>query len=72
MWRRVYACLETLLEEGIRYFSVGGALGFDTFVVEKPLILRESRPLDTHHSGTALSRLPGPLDTRPAGPVRRQ
>lgn len=42
IWRRVYACLEPLLEEGVRYFGVGGALGFDTLVAEKLLALRES------------------------------
>ena len=40
IWRRVYACLELLLEEGVRYFGVGGALGFDTMVAEKLLALR--------------------------------
>lgn len=44
IWKRVYACLEPLLEEGVRYFGVGGALGFDTLVAEKLLALRESRP----------------------------
>ena len=44
IWKRVYACLESLLEEGVRYFGVGGALGFDTLVAEKLLALRESRP----------------------------
>lgn len=44
IWKRVYACLEPLLEEGVRYFGVGGALGFDTLVAEKLLMLRESRP----------------------------
>ena len=44
IWKRVYACLEPLLKEGVRYFGVGGALGFDTLVAEKLLMLRESRP----------------------------
>lgn len=44
IWKRVYACLEPLLEEGVRYFGVGGALGFDTLVAEKLLMLRKSRP----------------------------
>lgn len=44
IWRRVYACLEPLLDEGVRYFGVGGALGFDTLVAEKLLALRKSRP----------------------------
>ena len=44
IWKRVYACLEPLLEEGVRYFGVGGALGFDTLVAKKLLALRESRP----------------------------
>lgn len=44
IWRRVRTCLEPLLEEGVRYFGVGGALGFDTLVAEKLLALRESRP----------------------------
>ena len=42
IWRRVYARLEPLLEQGVRYFGVGGALGFDTLVAEKLLALRES------------------------------
>lgn len=42
--RRVYVCLEPLLKEGVRYFGVGGALGFDTLMAEKLLELRESRP----------------------------
>ena len=44
IWKRVYACLNPLLEEGVRYFGVGGALGFDTLVAEKLLALRESQP----------------------------
>lgn len=44
VWKRVYARLEPLLEEGVRYFGVGGALGFDTLVAEKLLAQRESRP----------------------------
>lgn len=43
IWKRVYACLNPLLEEGVRYFGVGGALGFDTLVAEKLLALRESQ-----------------------------
>lgn len=43
IWRRVYVCLEPLLKEGVRYFGVGGALGFDTLMAEKLLELRESR-----------------------------
>lgn len=42
--REYNAYLEPLLEEGVRYFGVGGALGFDTLVAEKLLTLRESRP----------------------------
>lgn len=44
IWQRVYVYLEPLLEEGVRYFGVGGALGFDTLVAEKLLALRESHP----------------------------
>lgn len=44
IWRRVHTYLEPLLEEGVRYFGVGGALGFDMLVAEKLLALRESRP----------------------------
>lgn len=58
IWRRVYACLEPLLEEGVRYFGVGGALGFDTLVAEKLLALREShtqiRIILIKHSETIL------------------
>ena len=46
IWRRVYACLEPLLEEGVRYFGVGGALGFDTLVAEKLLALCGLSPAD--------------------------
>ena len=42
IWKQVYACLEPLLKEGVRYFGVGGALGFDTLVAERLLVLRES------------------------------
>ena len=44
IWKRVYVCLEPLLEEGVRYFGVGGALGFDTLVAERLIALRESQP----------------------------
>ena len=33
-----------LLEQGVRYFGVGGALGFDTLVAEKLLDLRRQYP----------------------------
>ena len=46
IWRRVYACLEPPLEEGVRYFGVGGALGFDTLVAEKLLALCGLSPAD--------------------------
>lgn len=44
IWKRVYACLEPLLEEGVHYFGVGGALEFDTLVAERLIALRESQP----------------------------
>ena len=44
IWQRVYTRLQPLLDEGVRYFGVGGALGFDTLVAEKLLALRASRP----------------------------
>lgn len=44
IWQRVYAYLEPLLEEGVHYFGVGGAMGFDTLVAEKLLALRERQP----------------------------
>ena len=43
IWKRVYACLEPLLEEGVRYFGVGGALCAGTLVAENRRVLRESR-----------------------------
>ena len=43
IWKRVYACLEPLLKEGVRYFGVGGALGFDTLVAERLIALRGMR-----------------------------
>ena len=44
IWQRVYACLCPLLEKGVRYFGVGGTLGFDTLVAEKLLDLRKTHP----------------------------
>ena len=44
IWKRVYACLEPLLKGGVRYFGVGGALGFDTLVAERLIALRERQP----------------------------
>lgn len=35
---------DSLLEQGVRYFGVGGALGFDTLVAEKLLELRGKYP----------------------------
>ena len=36
--------VETLLAEGIRYFGVGGALGFDELAARAVLSLREAHP----------------------------
>lgn len=58
IWRRVYACLELLLEEGVRYFGVGGALGFDTMVAEKLLALRESSRFPIWRTNRNTSLLP--------------
>ena len=44
IWRRVQEHLIPLLEQGGRYFGVGGALGFDTLVAEKLLELRGQYP----------------------------
>lgn len=44
IWRRVQEHLIPLLEQGVRYFGVGGALGFDTLVAEKLLELRGQYP----------------------------
>ena len=44
IWHRVLERLEPLLEQGVRYFGVGGALGFDTLVAEKLLELRSQYP----------------------------
>jgi uncharacterized phage-like protein YoqJ len=41
IWRRVYGRLLPLLKQGVRYFGVGGALGFDTLTAEKLLELHE-------------------------------
>lgn len=43
-WKRVYACLNPLLEQGVRYFGVGDALGLNTLVAEKLPALRKRRP----------------------------
>ena len=44
IWQRVREHLIPLLEQGVRYFGVGGALGFDTLVAEKLLDLRRQYP----------------------------
>ena len=44
IWQRVQEHLISLLEQGVRYFGVGGALGFDTLVAEKLLDLRRQYP----------------------------
>ena len=44
IWQRVQEHLIPLLEQGVRYFGVGGALGFDTLVAEKLLELRGQYP----------------------------
>lgn len=44
IWQRVLEYLLPLLEQGVRYFGVGGALGFDTLAAEKLLDLREQYP----------------------------
>lgn len=44
IWQRVRTRLYPLLERGVRYFGVGGALGFDTLVAEKLLNLRKTYP----------------------------
>lgn len=41
IWQQVYICIEPLLKQGVRYFGVGGAQGFDTLVAEKLLELRK-------------------------------
>ncbi len=44
IWQRVQEHLIPLLEQGVRYFGVGGTLGFDTLVAEKLLALRRQYP----------------------------
>ena len=44
IWQRVCPRLYPLLERGVRYFGVGGAIGFDTLVAEKLLNLRKTYP----------------------------
>ena len=44
IWRRVQEHLILLLEQEVRYFGVGGALGFDTLVAGKLLELRGQYP----------------------------
>ena len=44
IWQRVQEHLIPLLEQGVRYFGIGGALGFDTLVAEKLLELRGKYP----------------------------
>ena len=40
IWLRVNVRLQQLLHQGVRYFGVGGALGFDTLAAENLLALR--------------------------------
>ena len=68
----MYACLEPLLEEGVRYFGVGGALGFETLVAEKLLALRESRPEIRASSWCSLSRATKAAGHPPSRPARPQ
>lgn len=44
IWQRVCTRLYPLLERDVRYFGVGGAIGFDTLVAEKLLNLRKTYP----------------------------
>lgn len=41
IWRHVLARLEPLMDQGVRYFGVGGALGFDMLAAEELLALRD-------------------------------
>ena len=41
LWNKTYAHLQPLLTQGVRYFGVGGALGFDTLIAERLLELRD-------------------------------
>ena len=40
IWHHVYSHLQPLISQGVCYFGVGGALGFDTLIAEKMLELR--------------------------------
>ena len=40
IWKAVDACLRPLIKQGVRYFGVGGAIGFDMLIAEKLLELR--------------------------------
>lgn len=44
IWQCVLEYLLPLLDQGVHYFGVGGALGFDTLVAEKLLELRRRYP----------------------------
>lgn len=41
IWKAVDACLRPLITQGVRYFGIGGAIGFDMLIAEKMLELRE-------------------------------
>lgn len=66
VWRRVYACLEPLLKEGVALLWRGRRAGFRHAGGGKTAGAAEESTPDTHHPGAA--RLPKPLDTRAAGP----
>ncbi|MBD5094714.1 MAG: DUF1273 domain-containing protein [Subdoligranulum sp.] len=44
IWNAVKTRLQPLIAQGVRYFGVGGALGFDMLIAEKLLELRENDP----------------------------
>lgn len=44
IWMRTLNHLVPLLEQGVKFFGVGGALGFDTLIAEKLLDLRTQYP----------------------------
>lgn len=40
IWMRTYVCIKELLEQGVKYFGLGGAIGFDTLIAERMLKVR--------------------------------
>ena len=44
IWQKTYIRVQQLLEQGVKYFGVGGAIGFDTLAAEGMLQVKTLNP----------------------------